>query len=41
MGNAVKNSFAAPVNTGHAQDYVPMLSDHVAHNNGVSLGKRP
>jgi hypothetical protein len=40
MGNAVKNSFAAPVNTGHAQDYVPMLSDHVAHNNGVSLGKR-
>jgi len=41
MGNAVKNSFAAPVNIGHAQDYVPMLSDHVAHNNGVSLGKRP
>lgn len=37
MGNAVKNAFAVPVNTGHSQDYVPMLSDHVAASNGVSL----
>ena len=37
MGNAVKNSFAGPVLTGHDQDYVPMLSDHVAAKNGVSL----
>ena len=37
MGNAVKNSFARPVHAGHAQDYVPMLSDHVAASNAVSL----
>jgi 3-hydroxyisobutyrate dehydrogenase-like beta-hydroxyacid dehydrogenase len=37
MGNAVKNSFAGPVFTGHAQDYVPTLSDFVASKNGISL----
>ncbi len=37
MGNAVKNAFAVPVHTGHAQDYIPMLSDHVAARNGISL----
>ena len=41
MGNSVKNAFAAPVNGGHSQDYVPMLSDHVAARNGVSLGTKP
>jgi 3-hydroxyisobutyrate dehydrogenase-like beta-hydroxyacid dehydrogenase len=37
VGNAVKNSFALAVNTGHADDYVPMLSDIVAKLNGTSL----
>jgi len=37
VGNAVKNSFALAVNTGHADDYVPMLSDIITGLNGVEL----
>ncbi|MBX3576587.1 MAG: NAD(P)-dependent oxidoreductase [Rhizobiaceae bacterium] len=37
IGAAVRNSFATAVNTGHAEDFVPMLSDVVAEMNGVSL----
>lgn len=37
VGAAVRNSFANAVNTGHAEDFVPMLSDVVAEINGVSL----
>ncbi|YBV94927.1 NAD(P)-dependent oxidoreductase (plasmid) [Phyllobacteriaceae bacterium JZ32] len=37
VGAAVRNSFALAVNTGHAEDYVPMLSDIVAEMNGVKL----
>ena len=37
VGAAVRNSFAQAVATGHGEDYVPMLSDHVAAWNGVSL----
>ena len=40
LGNVEKNSFALPVHAGHAQDYVPMLSDHVALSNAVSLNKK-
>ncbi len=37
VGAAVRNSFALAVGTGHAEDYVPMLSDIVAEMNGTSL----
>ena len=37
VGAAVRNAFAQAVATGHGDDYVPMLSDHVAAWNGVSL----
>ena len=37
VGAAVRNSFAQAVASGHGEDYVPMLSDHVAEWNGVSL----
>ena len=37
VGAAVRNSFALAVGTGHAEDYVPMLSDIVAEWNGTSL----
>jgi len=37
VGNAVKNSFAAAVAAGRGDDYVPMLSDWVAAQNGISL----
>ena len=37
IGAAVRNSFALAVGTGHAADYVPMLSDIIAHANGTSL----
>ena len=37
VGAAVRNSFALAVGTGHAEDYVPMLSDIVAELNGTSL----
>lgn len=39
VGNAVKNVFAAAVASGKGEDYVPMLSDFVAAQNGVSLAK--
>jgi hypothetical protein len=39
IGNAVKNVFAAAVANGRSEDYVPMLSDFVAAQNGVSLAK--
>lgn len=37
IGAAVRNSFALAAGTGHADDYVPMLSDIVAAANGTSL----
>ena len=37
MGAAARNSFALAVGTGHAEDYVPMLSDVIAGLNGVAL----
>ena len=37
VGAAVRNSFALAVGTGHAEDYVPMMSDIVAEWNGTSL----
>jgi len=37
IGNAVKNSFATAVAAGRGEDYVPMLSDWVASQSGVSL----
>jgi 3-hydroxyisobutyrate dehydrogenase-like beta-hydroxyacid dehydrogenase len=41
VGNAIKNAFAMPVAAGHGDDYVPMLSDWVASQNGISLdGKK-
>src|SRR5271165_975430 len=40
LGAAVRNSFAQAVATGHGDDYVPMLSDHVAAWNGTSLSPR-
>jgi 3-hydroxyisobutyrate dehydrogenase-like beta-hydroxyacid dehydrogenase len=35
MGAAVRNSFALAVGTGHGDDYVPMLADIVAKQNGI------
>jgi 3-hydroxyisobutyrate dehydrogenase-like beta-hydroxyacid dehydrogenase len=40
VGAAVRNSFAQAVATGHGEDYVPMLSDHVAEWNGTSLAPK-
>lgn len=37
IGNAVKNSYASAVAQGKGEDYVPMLSDWIASQNGVSL----
>lgn len=37
MGSAVRNSFAVAVNAGKGDDFVPMLSDFVAAQNGVAL----
>lgn len=37
IGAAVRNSFALAAGTGHADDYVPMLSDIIAAANGTSL----
>lgn len=39
MGSAVRNSFALAVNAGKGDDFVPMLSDFVAAQNGVSLAE--
>ncbi len=37
VGNAVKDYFAMAEAMGRGQDFVPMLSDFIAENNGVSL----
>jgi 3-hydroxyisobutyrate dehydrogenase-like beta-hydroxyacid dehydrogenase len=37
IGNAVKNSYAAAVVTGKGQEFVPMISDFVAAQNGTTL----
>jgi len=39
MGNAVKNVFATAAAAGKGEDFVPMLSDFVAAQNGISLAK--
>jgi 3-hydroxyisobutyrate dehydrogenase-like beta-hydroxyacid dehydrogenase len=36
VGNAVRNTYAAAVNAGRGQEYVPMVSDHVAESVGIS-----
>ncbi|WP_349261666.1 NAD(P)-dependent oxidoreductase [Geminicoccus sp.] len=35
VGAAVRNSYALAVGTGHGDDYVPMLTDIVAKQNGI------
>jgi 3-hydroxyisobutyrate dehydrogenase-like beta-hydroxyacid dehydrogenase len=40
LGNAVKNIYAVAINTGHANDFVPMIGDVVAEMNGTSLAKK-
>jgi hypothetical protein len=37
IGAAIRNSYAAAVASGRAEDYVPMLSDFVAAQNGTKL----
>lgn len=39
MGSAVRNSFVLAVNAGKGEDFVPMLSDFVAAQNGVTLAE--
>lgn len=39
VGNAVKNSYASAVAAGKGDDYVPMISDWIAGQSGVSLVK--
>ena len=39
MGAAVRDYYAAAVDAGRGEDYVPMLSDFVAEQNGVKLTK--
>ena len=40
VGNAVKNVYAAAVAAGKGGDYVPMITDFVAGQNGVTLGDK-
>jgi 3-hydroxyisobutyrate dehydrogenase-like beta-hydroxyacid dehydrogenase len=40
IGSAVKNAFATAAAAGKSEDFVPMLSDFVAAQNGVSLTKK-
>lgn len=40
IGNAVKNSYASAVAQGRGEDYVPMLSDWIAEQNGTSLAPK-
>jgi len=40
IGGAVKNVFAAAAASGKGEDFVPMLSDFVAAQNGTSLAKK-
>jgi 3-hydroxyisobutyrate dehydrogenase-like beta-hydroxyacid dehydrogenase len=37
VGAAVRNALAGPVASGHGEDYVPLLTEHVARFNGVAL----
>jgi 3-hydroxyisobutyrate dehydrogenase-like beta-hydroxyacid dehydrogenase len=37
LGNAVKNTYAAAVATGRAEDFVPMISDFIAGLNGTKI----
>jgi 3-hydroxyisobutyrate dehydrogenase-like beta-hydroxyacid dehydrogenase len=37
VGAAVRNSYAVAVSNGRGEDFVPMLSDFIAAQNGVSL----
>ncbi|MDN3718629.1 hypothetical protein QW131_03820 [Roseibium salinum] len=37
MAGAAKHYYTQAVATGHEEDYVPMLSDHVGALNGVDL----
>jgi 3-hydroxyisobutyrate dehydrogenase-like beta-hydroxyacid dehydrogenase len=37
LGNAVKNTYATAVATGRADDFVPMISDFIAGQNGTKL----
>ncbi|MDN3523173.1 NAD(P)-dependent oxidoreductase [Halomonas ramblicola] len=39
LANAVKNTYALAVNSGHGEDYVPMISDVIAGFNATSLAK--
>jgi 3-hydroxyisobutyrate dehydrogenase-like beta-hydroxyacid dehydrogenase len=39
VGAAIRNYYAAAVAAGRGEDYVPMLSDFVAEQNGVKLTK--
>jgi hypothetical protein len=36
----VRNSFATAAGTGHANDFVPMLSDVVAGLSGMTLAEK-
>lgn len=40
LGAAVRNSFAVAAGTGHADEFVPMLSDVIAGLNGVKLAEK-
>jgi 3-hydroxyisobutyrate dehydrogenase-like beta-hydroxyacid dehydrogenase len=40
LGAAVRNSFAVAAGTGHAGDFVPMVSDVIAGLNGVKLAEK-
>ena len=40
LGSVVKNYLATAEAMGKGDDYLPMLSDHVAALNGVSLGPK-
>lgn len=40
IGNAVKNAYASAVANGRGDDYVPMLSDWIAQQSGVSLAPK-
>lgn len=41
LQGAIRSYLASAVSTGHGEDYLPMLADHVARLNGVSLGPPP
>lgn len=39
LGSAIRNAFAQMEASGHADSYVPMLSDHIAALNGLDLAR--